>query len=93
MPCWPVWSGPPFLHRIGQKLGGIGADYPHVRQAPPADTIYGVTIVFAGPFDTEEIVTWLGPGLVEQEGPFAGADFDMDRTGTSENMDKIDFAI
>ncbi len=80
-------------NKIGQKNSGIGADYPHVCQAPSADTVNCVAVVFTGPFDTEEIVTRPGACLIKQEGPFAGTDFDMDRAGTSENPDKIDFAL
>ena len=81
------------VNKIGQEDSGIGADNPNVRQAPSADAIHGVAVVFAGPFDAEEIIVRLYPGLVEQEGAFAGADLDVDRASTSYNLGKIDFAI
>jgi hypothetical protein len=50
---------------------GIGANYFYVFQSPSPDAVNGVAIVFASPFDAEEIDVRLGPGLVEQEGGFA----------------------
>jgi hypothetical protein len=32
-------------------------------------------------------------GLVEQKGSFPSANFDLDRAGTSENPNKIDFPL
>ncbi len=78
---------------IGQKVCGIDANYPHVRQDPSANAVDGIAVVFAGPFNAEEIDIWLGHSMIEQKGGPTGADFNMDGTGTSENLYKIDFAI
>ena len=78
---------------VGYKLSGIGAYNADIVQPPSADTVNGITIVFAGPYDTEKIVVRQCSGLVEQEGCLSGADFDMDGAFASENPDKIDFAV
>ena len=74
-------------------MHSVGANYFYVFQAPSPDAVDGVAIVFAGPFDAKEIDVRLGLGLVEQEGGFAGADFDVDRACSSENLCKVDFAL
>ena len=50
--------------RTGQEGGGIGADNPDVCEVPSADAVNGVAVVFAGPFDAEEIGPRLGLCLV-----------------------------
>ena len=74
-------------------MHSVGANYSDIFQSPSPDAVNGVAIVFASPFDAEEIDVRLGCGLVEQEGGFAGADFDVDRVFSSENLCKVDFAL
>ncbi len=78
---------------VGYELCGVGVYDAYVCQVPSANTVDGVAVVFVSPFDTEEIVVWVGFALVEQEGSFSGADFDMDGVWTSENAGKIDSVI
>ncbi len=78
---------------VDYKVHGIGADDSHVFQLPPADAVNGVAIVFACPFDAEEIDVRLGLGLVKEEGSLAGADFDLDGVFASENLREVDFAL
>ena len=80
-------------YEIGEKLSGLGTDYPYIGQAPSADTVNSIAVIFVSPLDTEEVDFRPLPGLVEQKNSLAGADFDMNRTGTSENPDKIDSVI
>ncbi len=80
-------------YKIGQKLCGVGADYPHVAQTPSTNAVDGIAVVFIGPFDAEEINLRVGLGVVEQEGCSAGADFDVHGAWSPENPEKIDFAI
>jgi len=80
-------------HKVSKELCGIGADYPNIAQAPSADTVNTIAVVFVGPFDTQKIDLRPGPGLVEQERCFAAAHFNMHRPGTSENPGKIYFAV
>ena len=78
---------------IDYEMHGIGADYSYVFQFPSTDAVNGVAIVFSSPFDAEEIDVRLGPGLVDKEGGFARADLNVDGVFTSENLNKIDFAL
>ena len=78
---------------VGYEVGGVGSDEAYVCQVPSANTVDGVAVVFVSPFDTEEIVVGVCFGLVEEEGPFSGADFDVECGWTSENVGKIDSAI
>ena len=78
---------------IDYKVRGVGSDYADIFELPPADAVDGVAVVFYRPLDAEEIDVGLGSGLVEEEGGFAGSDFDMDGIFSSENPRKIDFAL
>ena len=78
---------------IDYKVHCVGADYADIFQSPSSDAVNGVAIVFAGPFDAEEIDVRLGLGLVEEESGFAGTDFDVDRVFTSENLCEVNSAI
>ena len=77
----------------GEEGGDIGPDYSDVCQPPPSDSVHGVAVVVAGPFDAEEIDLRLCHSLVEQEGGSADTDFNMNGAGTSENPDKINFTV
>ena len=50
-------------YEIGQKGDSVYTNYPHVCQAPSADAVNGITVVFAGPLDAEEIDVRLGHSL------------------------------
>ncbi len=80
-------------NEIGYKRGGVNADYPDICQCPSAYAVDGVTVVFAGAFDAEEIDVGMCDSFFEQEGGFTSSDFDVDGAGTSENADKIDFVV
>ncbi len=54
---------------------------------------YGVAVESDSAFGAEEIELGVCCGLIEQVGSFSGAGFNMDWAETSENPDKIDFAI
>ena len=64
---------------VGYKGGGICPDYANVSQVPSADAVNRIAIVFAGPFDAEEIGIGIGFSLVEDESSSADSDFDMKR--------------
>jgi hypothetical protein len=40
---------------FGKELRGIGPDYAYVCEAPSADAVDGVAVVFSGAFDAEEV--------------------------------------
>jgi len=77
----------------GDERGGFCTYNSDVGQVPSADAVDGVAIVFSCPFDAEEVDVGLCFGLVDEKGGFAGADFDLEFSGTSENMEEIDFAV
>lgn len=78
---------------IGYKGGGIGADYAYIGQAPSANAVDRVAVVFAGPLDAEEVGLGVGLSLVEKEGASADADFDVKGGRTSEKASEVDSAI
>ena len=79
--------------KIDYEVHGVGADDADIFQAPSADAVDGVAVIFTCPFDAEEIDVRLGLGLVEEEGGFAGADLDVDGVFTSENLCEVDSAV
>lgn len=79
--------------RFGEELGGICPDYPYVRQAPSADAVYGVSVVFPGSLYCEEVEVRPGTGLVKDEGALAAANFDVKGGATSENLHDIDLPV
>ena len=78
---------------VGQKVCGVGADYTHVCKTPSADAVNAVAVVLAGPFDAEEINIRLSRSLIEKKGGLAGTYLNVNGAGTSEKMDKVNFAI
>jgi len=73
----------------GQESGDIGPDYSDVCQPPPSDSVHGVAVVFAGPFDAEEIGVRPMRRLAEEKRPLAGTDLDVHLGVTSENIVEI----
>lgn len=78
---------------ISHESAGIGTDDSHVGQAPSANAVNSVTVVFVGPLNAEEIDVRLDPCLIQKERSFTRADLYVDRACTSENPEKIDFPI
>jgi len=66
------------MNAVGDELGGVGAYYSHVFQAPSAYAVDGVPIVAVGPLDCEEVGLRLGLCLVEQECALSAAYLDVD---------------
>jgi hypothetical protein len=80
-------------HKLTQKLRCIGANYTNVLQPPPADSVNCVTVIFPRPFDTKKINLRLSFRLIDNKSTFPAPDLYMNRTITSENPGKIDFAF
>ena len=78
---------------FSDEADGVGPDEPDVGEAPPADAVHGVPVVFSCPFDAEEIKLWVGSGLAQKEGSLTRADFDVYGRGTSEKVFEINFAL
>lgn len=78
---------------VGYKGGGVGPDYAYIGQAPSANAVDRVAVIFVGPLDAEEIGLGVGLSLVEKEGGPADADFDVKWGRTSEKASEVDSAI
>ena len=74
------------------KDSGIGANNSDVGEVPSSDAVEGIAIESAGIFDAEQIYAGERPGVADEEGAFAGADFHLERCRTSEKLVRSDGA-
>ena len=62
---------------VSDKGGGVGPKQLDVGELMPADAVGGVAPVGFGPFDAEEVDVGFEAGLLDEEGAFARADFEV----------------
>ncbi len=71
---------------------GFAVDESGVGEAVAAHAVGGEEGVFAGPFEADVVVFRFGLGDGEEEGAFAGADFEFDRVGVAEEGGEVELA-
>lgn len=63
-----------------EEVGGVGVEHADVGEVVAADAVCGVAEELAGVFDAEEVGVGLEDGLLGEEGAFAGADLEFERS-------------
>ena len=80
-------------HKVPYKARGLGPYQPNILQTPSAHTIYRVTKVPPGPFNTKKTCLRFPPSLIDQKCPLARANLYLHGPFTSENNRKIYFTV
>jgi hypothetical protein len=77
---------------FGEESCHVGADYSDVGDLPSPHPVYRQLIILIGPFDTQEVNFRMCLCCVYEKSSLSGADFNMQRAITSENIAEINLS-